>query len=307
MRTLLIAALMLASLYTQAQTLYTKAFGSPKDKAVIFLHGGPGYNAVNFEVTAAQQLADKGFYVIVYDRRGEGRSVDSAARFTFAQTFDDLAGIYKTYGLKKAILMGHSFGGVVAALYAAQHPAATAAVVMVSAPVSMQESFRTILQHVKEIYTARKDSTNLNYISMIENMDTSSIQYSSYTLGHAMLNGFYAPKHPSAAAKAIYKEAAADKTLQKYGNLMQPLAARGFWEHEKYTTLSLTATLEKLIANKTRLYGIYGKEDGLYSPQQVASLEKMTGTTRMFYLENAAHNVFADQREEFVRIIEKIK
>src|SRR5690606_29831600 len=100
---------------------YIKTFGNKKDKPIVFLHGGPGYNAVNFEATTAQKLADKGFYVIVYDRRGEGRSVDSEANYTFKEAFDDINAIYQQYSLTKATVIGHSFGGVVATLFAEQY------------------------------------------------------------------------------------------------------------------------------------------------------------------------------------------
>jgi proline iminopeptidase len=49
-----------------------------------------------FEATTAQPLADKGFYVIVYDRRGEGRSLDSTATFTYREAITDLNEIYQT-------------------------------------------------------------------------------------------------------------------------------------------------------------------------------------------------------------------
>src|SRR3972149_184003 len=96
------------------QELYLKTFGSTKDKPVLFLHGGPGYNCVIFEATTAQKLADNGFYVIIYDRRGEGRSLDTSAKFTFQQTFDDLNRILADFKLEKVNLLGHSFGGIVA-------------------------------------------------------------------------------------------------------------------------------------------------------------------------------------------------
>ena len=73
-------SLLILSVSIQAQDIYSKAFGNKKGIPVIFLHGGPGFNCVNFEVTTAQKLADKGFYVIVYDRRGEGRSLDDNAK-----------------------------------------------------------------------------------------------------------------------------------------------------------------------------------------------------------------------------------
>ena len=104
------------------QELYVKTFGSNKDKPVLFLHGGPGFNCVTFEATTAQKLADNGFYVIVYDRRGEGRSADTSAKFTFRQTFDDMNNILAKYKIEKVNLIGHSFGGIVATLYAEKYP-----------------------------------------------------------------------------------------------------------------------------------------------------------------------------------------
>lgn len=83
--------------FAEAQELYMKTFGDNKDEALIFLHGGPGYNSAGFEYTTAQKLAEKNFFVIVYDRRGEGRSQDSNANYTFKESFEDLNAIYTKY------------------------------------------------------------------------------------------------------------------------------------------------------------------------------------------------------------------
>jgi len=107
----LMTIILLSTTLANGQSIYLKTFGNAEDKSIIFLHGGPGSNCVSFEATTAQQLADKGFYVIMYDRRGEGRSQDLNAQYTFKQTFDDLNGIYQEYNLTKATLIGHSFWG----------------------------------------------------------------------------------------------------------------------------------------------------------------------------------------------------
>ncbi len=103
-----------------AQDLYSKAYGNSRNPAVIFIHGGPSGNATLFEGTTAQQLAEKGFYVIVYDRRGEGRSKDDSASMTFNESFNDLNGLYTTYNIKKANILAHSFGGIIGTLFTAK-------------------------------------------------------------------------------------------------------------------------------------------------------------------------------------------
>jgi proline iminopeptidase len=290
----------LVTIFANGQSIYNKSFGNSQDKPIIFLHGGPGYNCVNFEATTAQQLADQGFYVIVYDRRGEGRSKDPSAQFTFKETFDDLNNIYQKYGLTKSMLIGHSFGGVVATLFAEANPEKVQSIILVGAPVSLQTTFKNILSKSKNIYLAKKDSVNLNYISMLENMDTNTIEYSSYCFGHAMKNGFYTPKNPTAEAKNIYSKFKTDTLLAKYASKMTYKAPQGFWKNEKYTTIDLSNKIQALQKNKIQLYGLYGKDDGLYSPQQVIDLQNLIGINNLIYFDNCSHNVFIDQQLQFV-------
>ena len=106
---LLFALLFTSIVVVNAQTIYSKAFGDSSNKALIFLHGGPGYNSASFEATACQELSEHGFYVITYDRRGEGRSIDKDTSFTFIETFEDLNSILDQYNLESATLIGHSF------------------------------------------------------------------------------------------------------------------------------------------------------------------------------------------------------
>ncbi len=293
----------LTTMFTYGQSIYTKTFGNINDKPIIFLHGGPGYNCAGFEATTAQQLADKGFFVIVYDRRGEGRSSDPNAKFTFKETFDDINDIYQKYNLTKPTLIGHSFGGVVATLFAETYPKKVQSIILVGAPVSLQSTFKNILSKSKSIYQAKKDSVNLKYISMLETMDTVSIEYSSYCFGHAMQNGFYTPKNPSVEAKNIYSKFRTDTLLTKYASRMSYEAPQGFWKNEKYTTINLTKNLQSIQKQNIKIYGLYGKDDGLYSAQQVTDLQNLIGSSNIKYFDNCSHSVFVDQQTEFIDAI----
>jgi proline iminopeptidase len=298
--TLLIFAGIIA---TYAQNLYSKAFGNPKAEPILFLHGGPCYNSANFEATTAETLANEGYYVIVYDRRGEGRSAQLKAEFTFNETFADINKIYKTYHLKKANIIGHSFGGMVATLFAKQQPKKVKSIILAGAPISLQESFTYIIQKSRGIYESKMDSMSLFYLNMLEKMDTNSMQYASYCFMNAMKNGFYSPKSPTADAQKIYATLGSSD-LFKWTKEMTQQAPQGFSDNEKYTTLNLKNTVIELISSGTKVYGIYGQEDGLYSPEQILELGKIMGAKEnLLYVENCSHNVFIDQQQKFIAAI----
>lgn len=297
------AMILIASMIANGQSIYERSFGNSNDKPIIFLHGGPGYNCANFEVTTAKQLSDKGFFVIVYDRRGEGRSIDSNAKFTFNETFEDLEAIFQKYGFSKATLIGHSFGGIIATLFAEKYPEKVQSIILTGAPISLQETFSTILASSKIIYQEKDDVANLNYLTMLENMDKSSIQFSSYCFMHAMQNGFYSPKNPSDEAKFIYSKFKSDTTLTKYASKMTIQAPQGFWRNEKYTTLDLTSNIKQLLAKNINFIGLYGKDDGLFSAAQIEKLQDLIGKINVKYYDNCSHNVFIDQQSQFIEDI----
>ncbi len=302
LRTFLVMIL-LTGYFAKAQTIYSKTFGNSKDKPVLFLHGGPGYNSVNFEQTTAKRLSENGFFVIVYDRRGEGRSIESIAKFTFQQTFDDINAILEEQKISKITLLGHSFGGVIATLFAEKYPQKINQTILIGAPVSIQETFTTIIKSSKALYESKADKTNLNYITMLENMDKHSIEYSAYCFGHAMQNGFYFPKQKTEEAKSIYNSFKTDTLLKKYGSQMTYQAPQGFWANEKYTSIDLTNNIKHLLKIKLPVYGMYGKDDGLYSIEQIESLKKLIGEDKVKYFDNCSHNVFSDQQTPFIEAL----
>lgn len=299
-RAITLLTFILTAITVNSQTIYSRAFGNPEHTPIIYLHGGPGYNSVGFEVTTAQKLSESGFYVIAYDRRGEGRSPDQQAKFTFQETFDDLDSIYKKYGLKKATLIGHSFGGIVGTLYSDESPSKVKSLVLVATPLAMQETFLTIVKTSKKIYQDNKDSTNLMYIGMLEKMDKNSLAYSSYCFMHAMQNGFYTTTSPSDEAEALYEALKTDTSFKSNGSKMTIEAPTGFWKNENYTSIDLTEHLRSVMQKKVQTFGIYGTEDGLYSENQVMELENLMPSNHFKYMDNCSHNVFIDQQEQFI-------
>jgi proline iminopeptidase len=295
----LLFLLLFLSVLIPAQKLYIKTFGKSGDKPVIFLHGGPGYNCANFEATTAKRLSENGFFVVVYDRRGEGRSKDSAAKFTFEQTLQDINSICSQYNIVKPSLIGHSFGGIVAVKYAMQFPQNVSSIFFVGAPVSLQETFQTIIDSSREIYKTKKDTHALRELGQIEKLDRSSDEFFSECFTQAGKNRFYSTKNPGEEMKAIYKTFWKD-TLVKWSFRLEIEAPSGFHKNEHYTMLDLGPEIKSLVSKKLPLYGLYGKDDGLFSPKQVSDLADIIGKENVKYIDNCSHNVFIDQQTAFI-------
>ncbi len=88
---------------------------------VVLLHGGPGADHTHYrpQMTPLASVAQ----LIYYDHRGNGRS-DSGPQdlWTLAQWGDDVRALCDALGIVKPIVLGASFGGMVALAYATRHP-----------------------------------------------------------------------------------------------------------------------------------------------------------------------------------------
>lgn len=92
------------------------------EKPVVFVHhGGPGCDHTLFR-PYLDDLAETAQLVFV-DHRGTGRSGRAEnATYTIEQMADDLEALRHHLGVEKPMLIGHSFGGMVAQVYAQRYP-----------------------------------------------------------------------------------------------------------------------------------------------------------------------------------------
>ncbi|MFN4152138.1 MAG: alpha/beta fold hydrolase, partial [Candidatus Sericytochromatia bacterium] len=267
----------------------------------IFLHGGPGSNSYSFEYSTAQKLSNEGFYVITFDQRGSGRSKTfKNSKYTFEEASNDLNDIYKKYNLKKASLIGHSFGGTVGIKFSENNIEKVDKLFLVSSPLSYQDMFKTIISNCKERYKAYKPDY-LKYIDMLEKTDPKSLDYSTNSFYNAMTCGLYNPKNTSEEAKEIYKNLFTSKdSFYLSDSSFEPV--EGFYKNEHYTTLDLKEYLSKL-SKKLKVYGVYGVDDGLFDTKQLNDIKLIVGENNFKLLENASHGVFVDQQKEFINIV----
>jgi proline iminopeptidase len=100
--------------------LYYRFEGQGPDTVVV-LHGGPSLGLAYL----APDLEDLGreLTLLHYDQRGVGRStVPPGADLAVARHVADLEALRRHFGLDRLVLLGHSWGAMLAAHYAATHP-----------------------------------------------------------------------------------------------------------------------------------------------------------------------------------------
>ena len=103
---------------------------------LLVLHGGPGFDHSGLR-SYFDRFADI-VQVVYLDHRGNGRSVPSNPdSWTLAQWGDDVAGFCDALGVSRPIVLGQSFGGMVAQSYAIRHPGHAAALILSSTAARM--------------------------------------------------------------------------------------------------------------------------------------------------------------------------
>jgi proline iminopeptidase len=104
---------------------------------LVLLHGGPGFDHSTFK-PAFSQYADIA-QIIYLDHRGNGRSDrEPQNKWTLAQWGDDLFEFCCALDIERPIVMGQSFGGMVAMAYATRHPEHPGKLILSSTAASMR-------------------------------------------------------------------------------------------------------------------------------------------------------------------------
>lgn len=119
--------------------LYVRAVG--RGRPVIVLHGGPDFDHA-YLLPDLDRLADTA-RLVYYDQRGRGRSTAGvrAEQVSLASEIDDLDAVRRHVGADAPVLLGHSWGAVLALEYALRHPDRVSALVLLNpAPASAADA-----------------------------------------------------------------------------------------------------------------------------------------------------------------------
>jgi len=122
---------------TVSMTFMDVAPNKPNGRTVVLLHG-KNFCAATWEATI-KTLVEAGYRVIAPDQIGFCKSTKPERyQYSFQQLAENTHGLLKSRGIERAIIVGHSMGGMLAARYALMYPDAVDELVLID-PLGLED------------------------------------------------------------------------------------------------------------------------------------------------------------------------
>lgn len=128
--------------------IYYEMYGTECDNILLYLHGGPGASCLDF-VNQAKALSKK-MKVILLDQLGVLRSEAIAENEDYSMEYqiEMLEEMRKLFGIEKWSILGHSYGGMLAVLYASLYPDSIHKVILECPSLWFEDSARSVAEYL---------------------------------------------------------------------------------------------------------------------------------------------------------------
>jgi len=251
------------------------------ERPVAFLlHGGPGGDHSGFK-PAYLPLAER-MQLIYVDHRGQGRSARGPREsYTLDNNVEDLEALRQYLGLDKVVVIGVSYGGMVALAYASRYPESVSHLVaVVTSP-----SYR-FLERAREILAERgTDEQRAMGDILWAGAFESEEQLKQY---YAVMGPLYSLKHDPEKAAQNRERAirSIDAINEGFGGFLR--------------TYDVTNDLHKVTA-PTLVIG--GRHDWICPPELSEEIARLIPHADLRIFENSSHSVAADEHAALMDLI----
>ena len=262
--------------------LYFEDTGPTDAPAIIYLHGGPGYNAYSFRDLAGDALTR--YRVVYLDQRGCGRSGTlpdhDLGFFTVDALVDDLEAVREFLNLEHFTPLGHGFGALLALEYARRFSRRTDQVIAVNPWIHFPELSRTLLEEAARLSERPLENVPSDSETRVE-------QAFALLNSRDLLTALHFP-NPQGRMRLEFSDT--ESSLLAGGTLQEGLVANGLWDFE----------YPPYFAEITRpITVIAGMLDVTSYPGQTDWLVDLAGA-ELLELEDAGHYPWVDDLDSFV-------
>jgi proline iminopeptidase len=291
-----------------AEDILLHYFHSGEGKPVLVIHGGPGFPPTSPWDGLEGPAHD--FRFIYYHQRGCGHStrpIDTFKSQNFMQNamildkilglsaqLADIERIRRILGQEKLSLIGHSYGGFLASLYAVEFPEHVDKMILIAPagvlkfPIEEGEGFEKIREYMSEKQKAEFDDFLSRYFDYGKIFTKSEKDLSA-------LNAEYV-KHFGAAMKS--------RGLEMPEMAEEELALSGGWMvHALYLSLGMKYDLrEELTKVRVPVLVLHGEED-MFAAKASREYTDLFPNGKLLMIPEATHFPFVEKPEEFGRIV----
>jgi proline iminopeptidase len=271
--------------------IYFKTMG--RGVPLLLLHGGPGADHSDF-LPALKPLARRHQLVLI-DERGSGRSerLGDPTSYTLELMVKDIECVRRHLQLTQWVVLGHSFGGILAQAYAVQHPKRLLGLVLAGTGSSarcIDADFRDLRKRLPEPLRSRLASCE--------------------RIGIFQTNGAYTKRYAAASAKAIAPYMHARTPPRRFKN-PPPLGMevlREMWVRRSDFRIDgnlkgfdFTKALARVRVPSLVVIGDHDLVSTTTADLTRASLPRAT----LIVMAEAAHMMFIDQTSRFNRLLQE--
>lgn len=257
--------------------IHYQTFG--KGNAILIINGGPGMSSEGF-VPLAKELS-KNHQTIIYDQRGTGLSkiakIDDTT-ITMDLMVEDIETLRKHLKIDSWVVMGHSYGGMLAYYYASKYPENIKAMIQ-SSSGGMDLSLLNSLNLTNRLSRTERDSLNF-YNSKITQGDT--------TYATRLNRGkFLAPAY---LYNKKYVPIIAERLTQGNRNINNLV-----WSNLR----AIDYDVKKEMRNFRKPVLILQGSDDIVDKQVAKTSHNVLPNSKLVILQNTSHYGWLEQREKY--------
>lgn len=292
------------NLSTGSTIAYTLIPGKTPKKIypLIYLHGGPGGPIYDSNIGMLTPISADGYDVYLYDQAGSGLSerLDHIEQYTAERHKTDLEEIIKQMGAEKVILIGQSWGAILASLYIADNPDKVEKVVFTS-PGPMQPRLAALpdISPPDSLKLRKPVFTNSQANQKINNIRTRVTTFLAQQFGIKLCSDREADQFQSYLSNEQNKSVVCDTSMT-----MAAEAGSGFYAH--IMTLHSLSTLKdprpalkKVSTSMLLLKGQCDNQKWSASKEYLDHFQHQ----QLVVVQNAGHSISLEQPDVYIKSI----
>jgi proline iminopeptidase len=258
---------------------------------LVLINGGPGCTHQGFHpyFSRIKNVAR----IIYYDQRGTGKSSqdDTGKTYTIKQAVEDLESLRKALKIEKWAVLGWSYGGLLAQLYALQYPEHVSGLILGASNHNLPEAItKSEYEKRLQLFISQKEQEAIENIQKMASegkLTTAQVIYNKLIAGDWKRQSYYKPTQEELIRKALYGWSPASGFEERMRSDSDKINLKGKFDDFEIPTLI-----------------IEGKWDLLWwNPDRAEVMRKNHPHAQVEIFEKSGHTIFADEPEKFFGLL----